>query len=120
FEGYLIERRLDLREAGPIAKEANRTLIERGLHVETEHARELPFERLAKLPFTAGNDAELLIDGEATFASIFAGIEKARDYVLVQFYILRDDATGRALQDRLLERAPPGGRGSLFYDEIGG
>ena len=31
-------------------------------------------ERLAKLPFTTGNDAELLIDGDATFASIFAGM----------------------------------------------
>ncbi len=119
FEGYVIERRLDLYEAGPIAKEAHRALMERGLHIETDHARELPFERLAKLPFTTGNDAELLIDGEATFASIFAGIEKARDYVLVQYYILRDDATGRALQDRLLERARAGVRVRVLYDEIG-
>jgi cardiolipin synthase len=119
FEGYVIARRSDLSEASPIAKKAYAALTERGLLVRTEHARELPFERLAKLPFTTGNDAELLIDGDATFASIFAGIERARDYILVQFYILRDDAIGRALQERLLERVRAGVRVYVLYDEIG-
>jgi cardiolipin synthase A/B len=119
FQGYVIERRNDLAEAGPIAKEAYRLLTERGLLVRTEHAGALPYERLAKLPFTTGNDAELLIDGEATFASILAGIAEARHYVLVQFYIVRDDEVGRALQNRLLERARAGVRVYLLYDEIG-
>src|SRR5260370_666676 len=119
FEGYVIARRSDLSEASPIAKKAYAALAERDLLVRTDHARELPFERLAKLPFTTGNDAELLIDGDATFASIFAGIERAHDYILVQFYILRDDAIGRALQDRLLERVRAGVRVYVLYDEIG-
>jgi cardiolipin synthase len=119
FQGYVLARRDDLAESGPIAKEAHRLLVERGLLVHTEHAGALPFERLAKLPFTTGNDAELLIDGEATFASIFAGIENARHYVLVQFYILRDDEVGRAFQERLLERDRAGVRVYVLYDEIG-
>src|SRR5438046_10613245 len=96
FEGYVVARRSDLSEASPIAKQAYAKLAERDLLVRTEHARELPFERLAKLPFTTGNDAELLIDGEATFASIFDGIERARAYILVQFYTFRDATIGRA------------------------
>ncbi len=119
FEGYVIERRSALSEASPIAKQAYQTLIDRGLLVRAEHARELPFERLAKLPFTTGNDAELLINGDATFASIFAGIESAREYVLVQFYIFRDDQIGRQLQQRLLERVRAGVRVYVLYDEIG-
>src|SRR5438128_3901900 len=119
FEGYVIERRSALEEANPIAKQARQKLIERGLLVNTDHTQELPFERLAKLPFTTGNDAELLINGEATFASIFAGIERARQYVLVQFYIFRDDQIGRVFQERLLERARAGVRVYLLYDEIG-
>ncbi|PYQ61879.1 MAG: cardiolipin synthase [Acidobacteria bacterium] len=119
FEGYVIERRSALSEASPIARQAHQALIDRGLLVRTEHSRELPFERLAKLPFTTGNDAELLIDGDATFASMFAGIEKARDYVLVQFYIFRDDQIGRTLQERLLARVRAGVRVYLLYDEIG-
>jgi cardiolipin synthase len=119
FQGYVIARRRNLAQANPIAKEAYRLLTERNLLASTEYAGALPFERLAKLPFTTGNDAELLIDGDATFASIFAGIERARHYVLVQFYILRDDEIGRALQERLLERARNGVRVYVLYDEIG-
>jgi cardiolipin synthase len=119
FEGYVIERRGALEEAGPKARMVWQKLVDRDLLVQTEHARKLPFERLAKLPFTTGNDVELLIDGEATFASILAGIESARDYVLVQFYILRDDTIGRELQRRLLERAAAGVRVYVLYDEIG-
>src|SRR5438874_13578670 len=61
FEGYVIERRSALAESSAIAQQTCQALIDRGLLVETEHARALPFERLAKLPFTTGNDAELLI-----------------------------------------------------------
>ena len=119
FVGYVIERRDALSEATPITQEACRLLLERGLLVTTNHSRALPFERLAKLPFTTGNDAELLINGDATFASIFAGIDRARDYLLVQFYIFRDDQIGRQFQERLLERARAGVRVYLLYDAIG-
>jgi cardiolipin synthase len=119
FEGYVIARRTALSEANPIAKRARQALMDRGLLVRTEQAREVPFERLAKLPFTTGNDAHLLIDGQATFASMFAGIESARQYVLVQFYIFRDDQVGRQMEERLLERARSGVRVYLLYDEIG-
>jgi cardiolipin synthase len=119
FEGYVIERRSKLSEASPIARKAYQTLIDRDLLIRSEHTRDLPFERLAKLPFTTGNDAELLINGDATFASIFAGIEKARDYVLVQFYIFRDDRIGRELEERLCERVRAGVRVYLLYDKLG-
>jgi cardiolipin synthase len=119
FEGYVLERRGALEGASPIAKQARNALTERGLLAEADHTRQLPFERLAKLPFTTGNDAELLIDGDATFASIFDGIQKARDYILVQFYILRDDGIGRQLQERLLERVRAGVRVYVLYDEVG-
>ena len=57
--------------------------------------------------------------GNATFKSIFEGISRAKDYVLVQFYIINDDDTGRKLKSRLLERAKAGVRCYLLYDEIG-
>ena len=119
FEGYVLQRRGALSEASPVARQVFQDLTDRDLLVRMDHMRNLPFERLAKLPFTTGNDAELLVNGEATFASIFAGIEGARQYVLVQFYILRDDGIGRELQKRLLERAAAGVRVYVLYDEIG-
>jgi cardiolipin synthase len=75
--------------------------------------------RLSRMPCTAGNHAQLLIDGVACFDAIFAAIATAQRYVLVQFYILRDDAVGRQFQAALLERARAGVQVFVLYDEIG-
>ena len=76
-------------------------------------------ERLARLPFTSGNRADLLVDGEATFAATFAGIDRAHSYVLVQTFILRADGIGEELAGHLLRAAERGVRVLLLYDEIG-
>ncbi len=76
-------------------------------------------ELLAKMPALRGNTVELLLNGDATFASIFDGIEKARDYVLVQFFIIKDDDLGRKLQTRLIAKAQEGVRVLFLYDEVG-
>ena len=65
-------------------------------------------EALADAPFTRGNDLKLLVNGETTFDAICEGIGLAQDYVLVEFYILRDDEVGRRLKDALLDRARAG------------
>lgn len=76
-------------------------------------------EKLARLPFLDGNQVELLIDGERAFDSIFEGISAAQEYLLVQFYIVRDDELGREFQRRLIERAREGLRIYMLLDEIG-
>lgn len=79
----------------------------------------LLLSRVSQLPFLSGNEAELLIDGAETFASMFDGIAQAQDYVLVQFYIFRDDALGHELADRLIERVRAGVSVHVLYDEVG-
>lgn len=74
---------------------------------------------VSELPFLKGNDVELLIDGKATFDSIFAGIDAAEEYLLVQFYIVRDDALGQQLAERLIAKAKSGVAVFLLYDDIG-
>jgi cardiolipin synthase len=74
---------------------------------------------VSQLPFLVGNKVEILIDGEATFNSIFAGIERAKTSLLVQFYIIRDDNIGREFADRLIERAKAGVTVHLLYDDVG-
>ncbi len=76
-------------------------------------------EQLAHIPFVDGNRAELLVDGEAIFASLFDGIDAAEDYLLVQFYIVRDDERGREMQQRLIRKAREGVRVHLLFDSIG-
>jgi len=76
-------------------------------------------EKLASLPATTGNQVALLIDGGATFDAIMAAIEGAERYLLVQFYIIRNDRTGRRLQRALIGAAQRGVAVYLLYDGIG-
>lgn len=75
--------------------------------------------RLSGTKLTRGNRAELLIDGQATFDSILAGIAAAQHYVLVQFYMFHDDGLGKRMQQALIERAKAGLRVFVLYDEVG-
>lgn len=74
---------------------------------------------LAAVPFLKGNQVELLIDGRATFDDIFAGLAAARQYALVQFFIVHDDELGRELKACLLRKAAEGVRVHFLYDEWG-
>lgn len=78
-----------------------------------------PFEYCAHMPVVRGNKGELLIDGDAAFAAIFDAIDAAESYVLVQFYIIRDDQLGRALKDRLIAAAERGLQVHLMTDAMG-
>ena len=119
FEGYVIQRQTRDRRAHP----GVRAVIGRLAPLVPDFAlgpgAALAGQRLAKLPYLRGNEVELLVDGQATFASLFAGIDRAQDYVLVQFYIVRDDEVGRELRDRLAAKARQGVSVRFLYDELG-
>ena len=76
-------------------------------------------ERLARMPVLRGNETALLIDGEAVFASMLEGIQRAQRYLLVQFYTVRDDAVGRRFQEALIRKAHEGVKVHFLYDRIG-
>lgn len=119
FQGYVIARR-DHESDLAIALSQQLAQLHAHRHPAPFESKDLrAVEALAKTPFLDGNELELLIDGEATFESIFSGISEASDYILVQFFIIRDDALGRRLQQRLIERAAEGVEVYLVYDEIG-
>lgn len=76
-------------------------------------------ERLTHVPVTSGNHVELLIDGAATFDAIGRAIDSARDYLLVQFFIVREDELGRDIQRRLLAARGRGVRVYMLVDQVG-
>ncbi|WP_037315634.1 cardiolipin synthase [Ruegeria halocynthiae] len=78
-----------------------------------------PFEALAHLPVSRGNGAELLVDGQATFDAIFKAIDAAQNYILIQFYIVRDDALGQQLQSKLIAAANRGVGVRFMTDAVG-
>lgn len=66
-----------------------------------------------------GNQVRLLIDGEATFEAIFEAMKEAREFVVVQFYIIHNDGLGKRLQCAILEAAKRGVRCYVLYDGVG-
>ncbi|MFB9146533.1 cardiolipin synthase [Halomonas alkalicola] len=119
FQGYVSARRDEDSALGQALADKLAELRAHGVSAAHSDKHLVGVEQLAKLPFLGGNRVELLIDGEATFESLFAGIESAERYLLVQFYIVRADEVGRALQARLIEKARQGVEVFFLYDEIG-
>lgn len=75
--------------------------------------------KLSLSPFLNGNQVKLLIDGEATFSSMERGIQRARSYILFQFYILRADESGTRFMELLARKVSEGVQVHVLYDEIG-
>jgi cardiolipin synthase len=96
--------------------------LEKSLHphrVETGSTFLRSAVRLGGLPLTRGNDADLLIDGKEIFESIFRSIAEAKEYLLIYFYIVKDDEVGTQFQEALIERAQAGVRVCFLFDEVG-
>ena len=123
FDGYDLLRRSEHLAQSEVAVRAYEKLKADGLLVEAEtesqesHARLL--DEISRLPVTSGNSAKLLIDGEETFAAICSAMESAQDYILFQFYILRDDGLGQRCKEVFLRKAKEGVRVYVLYDELG-
>lgn len=75
--------------------------------------------RAAGAPLVAGNAVELLIDAAVHYQRWLAAIRQARSRVLLENYIIRDDAIGRAFRDALVERALSGVFVAVLYDWVG-
>lgn len=78
-----------------------------------------PLEAVAGVQVAGGNLCRLLIDGAAAFDAMFDAMDQARDYLLVQFYIVRDDALGRQLRDRMIAAARRGVTVWFMCDRVG-
>ena len=119
FEGYVESRKAQQHEFDVLVEQVQADMDAAATQFETRHPAYDALQHLSRMRLTRGNRAELLIDGEQTFDSIIEGIARAREYVLVQFYIVHDDGLGRRLKDAMIERAQAGVQVVFLYDELG-
>jgi cardiolipin synthase len=123
FDGYDLLRRSEHLNESETAIRARQILEDENLILNAETAQQESHERilksLSRLPITSGNTAKLLVDGEETFDAIFDGIAQAEDYILFQFYILRDDELGQRFKQAFVDKAAAGVRIFMLYDELG-
>jgi cardiolipin synthase A/B len=76
-------------------------------------------QRALRQPLVGGNQAELLVDGPATYEAMFAAIDAARDHINLESYIVEADGPGVALAQRLITKCREGVRVNLLYDGFG-
>jgi cardiolipin synthase len=76
--------------------------------------------RPTTLPVTyRRNRVVLCPDGPGFFRSLHAGLRSAKRFILIEYYMIRDDRTGSAFAAELVEAARRGVRVLLIYDYIG-
>ena len=66
-----------------------------------------------------GNHAELLVDGDQFYPSLYEAIRGAETSIHFQTFVFRRDRSGRALLELLIERARAGVEVRLLYDRFG-
>ena len=119
FQGYVIARRISQDRLIPVVQSLNTKTPMLRAHFGGNERTFPTFESLAQMPFLKGNSTHLLINGEQTFEELFRDIERAQNYILVQFYIVKDDDLGRRLKAALLVKLNQGIEVYFLCDAIG-
>ena len=115
---------VDLESADGMVSRAERVRISRKLST-TGDTTLLDFHLAAMQdigapPLITGNQVRLLVDGPRTYEAMFAAIDKARHYVLVESFIFEESAAGnRTLSALLAQAAKRGVSVSVLYDAVG-
>lgn len=121
FHGYVQARRSNVPAISGIREAVGKEIDDSGARVASADVHPIftDLRHLAVLPPTTSNRTTLLIDGHDTFASIFDAIETAKKYILVQYYLIRQDHTGNRLKNRLCRKAAEGVSIYVLFDDIG-
>jgi len=119
FRGYTTAMQVKDKKEEERLEEIRRDLAPYIVSVFKTNRAEVAAEKLAYFPLLRGNHVKLLIDGDATFDSIIEGIGKAQEYILFQFFIVKDDGLGRRVKEALIAKAKEGISVYFLYDEVG-
>ena len=75
--------------------------------------------RIDQSPILDGNRVRAFFRGPETFEAMCAAIDAAKEEVLVESYIFKDDATGRSLLETLVRAVGRGARVRVLADAFG-
>ncbi len=69
--------------------------------------------------YTADNHVEIFTDGKKKFQALYEEILRAKKYIHIQYYIIRDDELWRSLEKALIQKARSGVEVRILYDSMG-
>ena len=76
-------------------------------------------DEISESPLMTGNKVTLLLDGPATYKSMYAAIRGAESNINMESYSIEDDEVGRRFADALVEKQKKGVQVNLVYDSVG-
>jgi len=80
---------------------------------------EPPRHAAAPSPLSAGNGAQILVDGPRTHQAMFAAMEAARDHINLETYILEGGEIGERLAAIVAKKVKQGVKVNILYDSVG-
>ena len=110
FNGTVNSRRASNDRLAGVRRELLAATSSNVVPLEGHFASARVLSQLSHLPFLNGNSVELLINGERTYDAMFSSLDQAKGFVLAEFFIVRDDETGRAFCNMLIAAAQRGCR----------
>ncbi|MCD7034979.1 cardiolipin synthase [Metabacillus sp. GX 13764] len=102
--------------------------VQDNLHRYDEQIAEMPdhqqmlfklSQKLGHTPISFSSQTQILTNGDETFEAIIREIKKAKNYIHLEYYIVRHDRIGLELQDALIEKAREGVDIRFLYDSVG-
>jgi cardiolipin synthase len=73
----------------------------------------------SKALLTGYNRVKILNDGKETFSSIFKALQKAKDHIHLEYYILEDGELASELLSILMRKAREGVEVRVIFDDVG-
>lgn len=70
-------------------------------------------------PFSLNNKVEVLNNGQSTYGKIIKELYDAKDHIHLEYFIIRDDAIGKAFVEVLAKKAREGVAVRVIYDDVG-
>lgn len=72
-----------------------------------------------KSPLTLKNDIDIIINGKLKFERLFQDLKSAKNYIHIEYYILKDDKIGTEFLEILCDKAKEGLEVKMTYDDVG-
>lgn len=76
--------------------------------------------RSSQALFTQDNSVDIYYEGKSKFAALLDSINKAEEYILFQYYIIKSDKLSMEIINALCKKAQEGVNVKVLYDGMGG
>lgn len=73
----------------------------------------------AKAPFSLKNEINVLTNGMSKFNRLIGCIERAKEHIHIEYFIIKDDQIGNEIRRLLIEKAKKGVKVRIIYDAVG-